>query len=67
MCSILPYVWDNAGSVDVFWDGEYDFSTVGVGTVLRNGCGIQGQKHVALLQGSEAEIGLQYRSLILCI
>ena len=33
-----------------FWAGEYGFSTVGVGVILGNGCRIQGQNYVALLQ-----------------
>ena len=36
-----------------FWDSECGFSTVGVGVILGNGCGIQGQNYVALLQGSK--------------
>ena len=38
-----PYDWANGGSVDVFLTpGEYDFSSVVVGAILGNGCGIQG-------------------------
>ena len=37
-----------------FCDGECGFSTVGVGGILGNGCRIQGQNYVALLQGSKA-------------
>ena len=33
----------NGGSSDVFWDDEYGFSTMGVGAILGNGCGIQRQ------------------------
>ena len=40
-----------------FWDGEYGFSTVGVGAILGNGFGIQGKNYVALLQGSEVTAG----------
>ena len=36
------YDWANGGSIDIFWDGECDFSTVGFGVILGNGCGIQG-------------------------
>ena len=31
--------------------GEYSFSNVGVGAILGNGCGIQGQDHVTLPLG----------------
>ena len=48
-----PYDWaSNDGSVDVFFmDGEYGFSTVGVGAILGNWCEIQGHNYVALLHG----------------
>ena len=37
-----------------FWrDVEYSFSTVEVGAILGNGCGIQGKNYIALLQESE--------------
>ena len=36
-----------------FCDGEYGFSTVEVGDILGNGCGIQGKNYIALLQESE--------------
>ena len=63
-----PYDWaSNDGSIDVFWDGEYGFSTVGVVAILGNGCGIQGQNYVALLQGSETTTVFHHRSWILCI
>ena len=39
-----------------FWDGEYGFNTMGVGTILGNGCGMQGQNYVPLLQGSETNV-----------
>ena len=62
-----PYDWaSNDSSIDVFWDGEYGFSTLGVVAILGNGCGIQGQNYVALLQGSETT-GFHHRSWILCI
>ena len=35
--------------------------------VLGNGCGIQRQKYVAWLQGSEMPVGFHYRNLILDI
>ena len=40
-----------------FWDSECGFSTVGVGVILGNGCGIQVQNYVASLQGSRATAG----------
>ena len=45
-----------------FWDGEYGFSIVTVGAILGNGCGIQGQNCVALLQGSGTTAGFHHRS-----
>ena len=39
------------------WDGECGFSTVGVGVILGNGCGIQVQNYVASHQGSRATAG----------
>ena len=51
----------------LFWDGEYGFSTMGVGTAVGNGPGIQGQNYVALLQGSEMTAGFHYRNWILGI
>ena len=48
-----PYDWANGGSINVFWGGEYGFSNVGVGAILRNVCRIQGQNYVTLFQGSE--------------
>ena len=47
-----------------FGDGEYGFSNVGVGAILRNGCEIKGQNYVTLLQGSEMTAGFHYRNLI---
>ena len=35
-----------------------------VTAILGNGCGIQGQKYVAWLQGSEIPVGFHYRNLI---
>ena len=46
---------------------EYGFSNVGVGVILGNGCGIQGQNYVTLLQGSKMTAGFHYRNWILCI
>ena len=51
----------------LFGDGEYCFSTVGVDAILRNGCGVQGENYVVLLQGSEATASFHYRSWILCM
>ena len=50
-----------------FGGGVLGFSTVGVGAILGNGCGIQGQNYVTLLQGSEMTTGFHYRNWILCI
>ena len=54
------------GSADVL-DGEYGFSTVEVGAILGNGRRIQGQNHVALLQGSEITAEFHCRNWILGI
>ena len=48
----------------LFWDGEYAFSTVGVGFILGNECGIQGQTFIALLQGSEVTTGFHSKDWI---
>ena len=61
------YDWANGGSIDIFWDGECDFSTVGFGVILGNGCGIQGQNYVALLPGTKATAGFHYSSWVVCI
>ena len=45
-----------------FQDNEYGFSTMNVGAILGNGCGIQGQNFVALLQGNEMTSGFHYRN-----
>ena len=42
-----PYDWANGGSAYLFFGGEgpggkYGFSNMGVGDILRSGCGIQG-------------------------
>ena len=47
--------------------GEYGVSNVGVGVISGNGCGIQRQNYVTLLQGSEMIAGFYYRNWILCI
>ena len=38
-----------------------------VDVILGNGCRIQGQSHVAWLQGSEMPVGFHYMNLILGI
>ena len=40
--------------------GEYGFSIVGVVAVLANGCGIQGQNYVVLIQENEMTAGFHY-------
>ena len=60
----------NGVSVDAFLDGEYGFTYMvqwRVDTILENVYGIQGQKCVALFQGSEMPAGFHYRSLVLGI
>ena len=37
--------------------GDYGFSSVRVGAILKNESGIQGRNYVALLQGSEMTVG----------
>ena len=44
------------------WGDEYGFSNVEVGAVLGNGCGIQGQNYVTLLEGGEMTAGFHYRN-----
>ena len=48
--------------VDVFGDGEYGFSTVGVGAILGNERGIQLQNYVASLPASEMIAGFHYKN-----
>ena len=60
-------IWLMVALLTFFWGGEYGFSTVGVGVILGNGCGIQGQNYVALLQGSKATAGFYYSSWVVCI
>ena len=45
-------------------DGKYGFSTVWVGAILWNGCGVQKQNYFALLLGSEMTAGFNYRNWI---
>ena len=45
-----------------YWDGEYGFYTMDVGAIPVNGCGIEGQNYVALLQGTETTAGFHQRS-----
>ena len=49
------YDWANSMVLfaDVFWCGEFGFSTVGVGVILQKGCGIQGQNLLQLFQENE--------------
>ena len=44
-----------------FWDGEYGFSTVGVGVIRGNKCGIQSLIYNALLHGSKVTAGFHYK------
>ena len=48
----------NGGSSDVFWDDEYGFSTMGVGAILGNGCGIQRQITLHWFRGVRRQQGL---------
>ena len=52
--------------LSLFWDGEY-VSAVGVGVIPGNGCGIQEQMYIALLQGSKVTAGFHYKDWILGI
>ena len=45
-----PYDWANGDTVDVL-GGWYGFSTVEVGAILWNGCGIQGEKVSCITPG----------------
>ena len=60
-----PY--DQVVLLTYFWDGEYGFSTMGVGAILGNGRGIQVQNYVSLLPGSEMAAGFYHRNWILII
>ena len=69
MCSMPSHNWAKWW---FFWfvfctHGEYGLVPWGVGTILGNGYGIQGQNYVALLQGSEMSAGFHYRILTLDI
>ena len=64
---MAPYDWANGGSVDVFWMVSMVLLLWGVGAILGNGYGIEGQNYVALLQGSEMSAGFHYRSFVLGI
>ena len=50
-----------------FWNVESGFSTVGVGVILENECGIQGQNYVASLQWSKVTVGFHYSNWVVCI
>ena len=50
-----------------FGEDEYGSSNMGVGGLLENECGIQGQNYVTLLKGSETTAGFHYRNQILYI
>ena len=61
--SMPPYDWANSGSAAFFGGcGEYGFSTVRVGVILRNGYGIQGRNFLELLQESEMAAGCHCRN-----
>ena len=56
-----PFMIGLSGSA-VFWgDGECGFSTVGVGVIPGNECGIQNLIYIALLQGSRVTAGFHYK------
>ena len=46
----------------LFWCGEYGFSTVEVGVILRDECGIEGRNFLKLLQESEMVAGCYWRN-----
>ena len=50
-----------------FWNVESGFSTVGVGVILENECGIQGQNYVASLQWSKVTVGFHYSNWVVYI
>ena len=61
--SILPARFrEMAVLLTSFMHGEYGFSSVRTGAILGNGCGIQGQDYVPLVQGSEITAGFRYRN-----
>ena len=45
-----------------YWDDEYGFYTMDVGAIPVNGCRIEGQNYVALLQGTETTAGFHQTS-----
>ena len=56
---------DNGGSVEVFLHiMSMALGQRGVGAILGNRYGIQGQNYVGLLLGSEISAGFHYRNLI---
>ena len=61
------YDWAKWFCCRFFWDGEYGFSTVGVGVIPGNGCRIQEQMYIASLQGSKVTAGFHYKDWILGI
>ena len=82
LAKALMFLWNNSLQFNPFlmeadiikkpvhWfveNGEYNFSTAGIGAILGNRCAIQGKKYVALLQGSETTTGFHHRSCILCL
>ena len=67
MCFRTPYDGSDGSSVDVFLNGNFGFTSMGVDAILRNGCGTYGQNYVVLLQESEVTAGYHYRGFILGI
>ena len=55
------YDWANGDSVEVFWVGDYGFSNLRVGAILRNGCGIQEQKFCCITpeEWNDSRVSLQ--------
>ena len=65
---VSPYNWANGSSVDVFLCLVIMALVLrGVGAILGNGYGIQGQNYVTVLLGSEMSAEFQCRNLILGI
>ena len=52
-----PFMIGLSGSAVFLGDGECGFSTVGVGVIPGNECGIQNLIYIALLQGSRVTAG----------
>ena len=67
LCSLMIGLMRNGGPVDVFCMVSVVIVLWEVTTILGNGCGIQGQKYVAWLQGSKIPLGFHDRNLILGI